>query len=89
MARGCRTRHERSRGERHQQPGGIRNSVRRIGQQGETSCNQRANRLRQHDDERQGKSHQQARTHRGGLLRAVHMRVVVVTAVVRVCVLSH
>ena len=90
MARGCRTRHERSRGERHQQPGGIRNGVRRIGQQGETSGDQRANRLRQHNNDRQAKGNQKTRTHRSGILRTRNVRMVVMmTVVVSVCVLSH
>ena len=87
-----RARHQRSRSERHQQAGRVRNGVRRIGQQRKTSRNQRTNRLRQHNNNRQAERNQQARTHRGGILRARGMRMVVpmVMPVVAVmCVRSH
>ena len=89
----CRARHERSRRKRHQQARGIRNSVRRISQQRKTSGDQRTNRLRQHNNDRQTERNQQARTHRGGVLRARGMRMVVVMpvmpAVAVMCVRSH
>ena len=95
MARGRRARHERSRRQRHQQARGIRNSVRRISQQRKTSGDQRTNRLRQHNNDRQTERNQQARTHRGGVLRARGMRMVVpmvmpvMPAVAVMCVRSH
>ena len=91
----CRARHQRSRSERHQQAGRVRNGVRRIGQQRKTSRNQRTNRLRQHNNNRQAERNQQARTHRGGILRARGMRMVVpmmmpvMPAVAVMCVRSH
>ena len=92
-ARGRRARHERSRRQRHQQARGIRNSMRRISQQRETSGDQRTDRLRQHNNDRQAERNQQARTHRGGVLRARGMRMVVVMpvmpAVAVMCVRSH
>ena len=95
MARGRRARHQRSRSERNQQTGGIRNSVRRISQQRKTSGDQRTDRLRQHNNDRQAERNQQARTHRGGVLRARGMRMIVpmmmpvVAVVAVVCVCSH
>ena len=90
MARGRRARHERSRRERHQQARGIRNSMRRISQQRKTSGHQRTDCLRQYNNDRQTERNQQARTHRGGVLRARGMRMVVVMPVVAVmCVRSH
>ena len=94
-ARGRRARHERSRRQRHQQARGIRNSMRRISQQRETSGDQRTDRLRQHNNDRQAERNQQARTHRGGVLRARGMRMIVpmmmpvVAVVAVVCVRSH
>ena len=89
----CRARHERSRSERNQQTGRIRNSVRSISEQRETSRDQRTNRLRQHNNDRQTERNQQARTHRSGVLRARGMRMVVVMpvmpAVAVMCVRSH
>ena len=88
-----RARHQRSRSERNQQTGRIRNSVRSISEQRETSRDQRTNRLRQHNNDRQTERNQQARTHRSGVLRARGMRMVVVMpvmpAVAVMCVRSH
>ena len=53
-----RARHQRSRSERNQQAGRVRNGVRRIGQQRKTSRNQRTNRLRQHNNNRQTERNQ-------------------------------
>ena len=77
MARRRRSRHQRCRRERHQQAGCIRQGVRRISQQRKTSRDQRADRLRQHNNDRQAECNQQARTHRGGILRARGVRMIV------------